>query len=378
MLENNFIIIAFWKWWRTLDRQLLLAVLILISASLLLVTTASSSVANRIGLPEDFFSKRHIFYVLISFFLVVLFSNLSVQRIKQIGISLFLLNFIFLILVKFVGYEIKGAKRWINIVGFSLQPSEFIKPFFAIIVAYIFSIYHNRNYSFIISATIYLFVAILLILQPDLGMLITLTGIWGIQLFIAGLPLIWIFGAVIFIAFGLYFAYLFLPHVTSRIDSFLDPNAHENYQVSQSIKAFETGGYFGKGPGEGIIKHNIPDSHADFIFAIAGEEFGSVMCVFISLVFAFIVIRGIILLIKKSDEFVVLASSGIISQLALQSIINMGVSLNLLPTKGMTLPFISYGGSSSIAVGISVGILLSLSKDQISETSYKVDIEENG
>jgi cell division protein FtsW len=376
MVDNNFFKIIMWKWWRSVDRPLVFSVLILTATSLLLVTTASSSVANRIGVAEDFFSKRHIIYVLISLICVMFFSNLSLNSIKKIGILFFVVNFIFLILVKFMGYEIKGAKRWVNILGFSLQPSEFIKPFFGIIVAYIFSYFQNKNISFIYTIIIYSAVTGLLILQPDLGMVVTLTGIWGVQLFIAGMPLIWILCAFLFIIFGLYFAYLFLPHVTSRIDSFLDPTSHENYQVSQSLKAFESGGYFGKGPGEGTIKHNIPDSHADFIFSIAGEEFGSVICAFITLTFAFIVVRGILILSRKNDEFTILACTAILAQLALQSIINMGVSLNMLPTKGMTLPFISYGGSSSIAVGISIGILLSLSKEQVCEKLYKVELNE--
>lgn len=368
--NHNFIQLAIWKWWRSIDQQLLIATSILIGISILLVTTASSSVAIRIGASEDFFATRHLAYVGISAVCLLLFTMLSNESAKKIAILGFIINVGLLILVKFYGYEVKGARRWINILGFSLQPSEFIKPCFAVFTGWVFSCFTHKNVSFVVSAAVYLLVAVLLIIQPDLGMLITLTGIWGVQLFIAGLPYIWIIGAFISMTIGMLLAYEFLPHVTARIDSFLNPNLHENYQVSQSLNAFKHGGLFGTGPGEGTIKHNIPDSHADFIFAVAGEEFGSVLCSFISLVFAFIVLRGIIGLIRKKDEFTILASAGILSQLALQSIINMGVSLNLLPTKGMTLPFISYGGSSTISIGIAIGMLLTFSKTNITNTRY--------
>ncbi|MDX1924329.1 MAG: putative peptidoglycan glycosyltransferase FtsW [Rickettsiaceae bacterium] len=374
--EANFLKILFWKWWRGVDRQFLIAIGILIFFSLLLVTTASSAVAARIGVADDFFSSRHLFYMLASFLSLILVSTLNTSSVKKLGIAIFAANFILLIMVKFYGFEIKGARRWINILGFSIQPSEFIKPGFAIVTAIIFSHFGNRNISFILSAALYGVTAFLMIIQPDLGMVMTLTGIWGVQIFVAGLPLIWMICAVLMIAIGLVLAYKLLPHVTARIDSFFDPQSHENYQVSQSLKAFHSGGLFGKGPGEGVVKNHIPDSHADFIFSVAGEEFGIVICMFISLVFAFIVLRSILSLMRKNNEFVILASSGIIGQLALQSVINMGVALNLLPTKGMTLPFISYGGSSTIAIGIGVGMLLALSKNEVQMIKYNI-LEKN-
>ena len=370
--DVNPIKLLIWKWWRGVDQQLILAVVILLSLSLLLVTTSSASVANRIGVHENFFASRHIFYVTICLFVILFFSSFDEDSIRKYTLLFFIINLVLLALVKFIGYEVKGARRWINILGFSLQPSEFIKPFFALLVADIFARFRSRNFSFLVSLSIYILVAALLILQPDLGMLITLTGIWGVQLFIAGMPYIWIAVAGVLIFAGMVLAYNFLPHVTSRIDSFLDPTSSENYQVSQSLKAFQSGGLFGRGPGEGVVKNNIPDSHADFIFAVAGEEFGIVICIFISMVFAFVVLRGILNIAKNENEFVVIASSGIIAQFALQSIINMGVSLNMLPTKGMTLPFISYGGSSTIAVGIAIGILLALSKARVHQFNYNI------
>ncbi|MDX2049936.1 MAG: putative peptidoglycan glycosyltransferase FtsW [Rickettsiaceae bacterium] len=364
--------IILWRWWRGLDQHLLIAIAILVFFSLILVTTSSPAVAMRIGVREDFFSTRHIIYISLSLAALVFTSSQNIENIKKIGIAIFVANIFFLVLVKFGGYEVKGAKRWINLFGFSLQPSEFIKPSFSIITAFIITSLHNRNTAFLISSSIYLVIATLLLMQPDLGMAVTLSGIWGIQLFVAGLPILFVGIAIFFLSVSLLIAYKIFPHVAERIDAFLDPEAHENYQVVQSLRAFRDGGLFGKGPGEGTVKHHIPDSHADFIFAVAGEEFGTMVCIFITSVFAFIVIKSIYSLMSKKSEFPVLAASGIIAQLAIQSLINIGVTINLLPTKGMTLPFISYGGSSTIAVGFAIGMLLALLRTEISYKPYNI------
>ncbi|MDX1917024.1 MAG: putative peptidoglycan glycosyltransferase FtsW [Rickettsiaceae bacterium] len=371
-METNLFKILLWKWWRGIDRQFLIAIGILIFFSVLLVTAASGSVAARIGVHEDFFSSRHLVYMVLCVLCIVGVSNLPKESILKLGVILFAVNIILLILVKFYGYEIKGARRWINLAGFSVQPSEFIKPAFAIIVAYIFTTMKNRNLAFFMTFLIFALVAGLIILQPDLGMVVTIIGIWGAQTFIAGMPIIWMVCGGLIVCIGIFIAYNFLPHVAVRINSFLDPESYENYQVSKSLAAFHTGGLFGKGPGEGVVKSHIPDSHADFIFAVAGEEYGIVICIFISLVFAFIVIKTILSIAKKHDEFSIIVCTGIIGQFGLQSIINMCVALNLLPTKGMTLPFISYGGSATIGAGIGAGILLALSKNDVNFIKYDV------
>ena len=274
--------------------------------------------------------------------------------------------------MKFYGYEVKGATRWIRIAGFSYQPSEFMKPFFAVVIGWILSLKYEEDFpSISLCLILYIIVAILLIVQPDFGMLILTTAVFATQLFIAGLPRIWIFIAFIGSFGGIMSAYILLPHVTSRINSFLDPVGNENYQAEKSILAFEHGGLYGRGPGEGSIKQYLPDSHTDFIFAVAGEEFGAIICVMIMLVFAFIVLRTLFRLVGEEDKFVQLASTGLITQFGLQATINMGVTLNLLPTKGMTLPFISYGGSSTLAIAITVGMLLGLTKRKTSLVRYK-------
>lgn len=366
--KNNFIK----NWWRGVDQQAMIALGILISFSLMLVTTTSSAVAEKIGLIDNYFSSRQVLYLFVAAFFIIILSSISKKWVKRLGIAGFLFSIVMLVLVKFYGYEVKGATRWISIAGFSYQPSEFIKPFFAIVTGWILSLRYEDDFpSFRLCSALYLLVASLLIIQPDFGMLVLITAVFGAQLFVAGLPFVWIVLAIVTAAFGALGAYLLLPHVASRINNFLSPGSGENYQISKSILAFENGGLYGKGPGEGSIKQHLPDSHTDFIFAVAGEEFGAIICLVIICVFAFIVLKTLIRLQDENDKFVQLASIGLVTQFGLQATINMGVTLNLLPTKGMTLPFISYGGSSTLAISVTVGMLLALTKRKTSLIKYK-------
>ena len=373
IVKNSFIK----KWWRLVDQQLVVALTILFSFSLMLVTTASPAVANRIGLTENYFSARQVVFLSIAALLMLTFSLLDKKWIKRLSILGFLFSLFMLIMVRLYGYEVKGAVRWISIKGFSYQPSEFIKPFFAVVTGWILSLKNEEDFPSIkICLGLYTLVAILLVIQPDFGMLVMVTVVFGIQLFVSGLPLIWIILAVIGGLFGVITSYLLLPHVTARINKFLDPSSSENYQVGKSIMAFEQGGMYGRGPGEGVVKQHIPDSHTDFIFAVAGEEFGAFICLMIISVFAFIVFRTLFKIIKEEDKFIRLAAIGLICQFGLQVVINIGVTLNLLPTKGMTLPFISYGGSSTLAISIAIGMLLGLTKRKTSLNKYKIQISD--
>lgn len=368
-LSNNYIK---W-WWRSIDQQMIIALVILFVFSIMLVTTSGSAVANRIGLNEYYFASRQLFYLASAFLLIIFFSFLSRKWLKRFSILGFIGSILLLILVRFYGYEIKGATRWINILGLSIQPSEFVKPFFAVVAGWILSLKFEDEFpSFSICISLYSIVALLLIIQPDFGMLVMVTAVFGIQLFIAGMPIFWIILAAFMLVFAVTVAYFWLPHVTKRINSFLDPDSSSNYQVGKSIRAFEHGGLYGRGPGEGAVKQVLPDSHTDFIFAVAGEEFGAIICLIIVGIFAFIVIRSLLKLINEEDKFIQLAASGIISQIGLQAIINIGVTLNLLPTKGMTLPFISYGGSSTLAIAIATGMLLGFTKHKTSLSKYKI------
>ena len=269
-----------------------------------------------------------------------------------------------MILVLFIGEEIKGARRWISLGFISIQPSEFIKPFFSILTASILmQRYINPKFpAFKLSFILYAMVIGLVILQPDFGMAITISAVWAGQMFLAGLSMVWVVLLTIGGVVGLLAAYNFLPHVTVRINSFLDPSTSENYQVKKSIEAFTNGGVFGTGPGEGTVKQHLPDSHTDFIFAVVGEELGMIVCLLIIFLFAFIVIRGLIRVIKVGDLFAMLAVAGLLMQLGFQAIINIGVTLHLLPTKGMTLPLMSYGGSSILSVSLTIGAILALTR----------------
>lgn len=368
-VKNNFIK----RWWKVIDQQTIIAMVILLAFSLMLVTTASPAVANRIGLTDNYFSSRHLVFLTLAVIIILTFSLLDKKWIRRLAIFGFLGSLLMLVLVKLYGFEVKGATRWINIGGFSYQPSEFMKPFFAVVTGWILSLHYHEDFpSFKVCFILFLCVAALLIIQPDFGMLVMVSAVFGIQLFVAGLPIIWLFIAIFASVFGSIGAYLLLPHVASRINRFLDPVNSENYQVTRSLEAFESGGLYGKGPGEGSVKQFLPDSHTDFIFAVAGEEFGAVICLMIIITFAYIVIRILANLLHEDDKFIQIAAIGIISQFGLQAVINMGVSLNLLPTKGMTLPFISYGGSSTLAISIGMGMLLGLTKRKASLVKYRL------
>jgi len=369
LVKNNFIK----RWWKVIDQQTIIAMVILLAFSLMLVTTASPAVANRIGLTDNYFSSRHLVFLTLAVIIILTFSLLDKKWIRRLAILGFLGSLVMLVLVKFYGFEVKGATRWINIGGFSYQPSEFMKPFFAVVTGWILSLHYHEDFpSFKVCFILFLCVAALLIIQPDFGMLVMVSAVFGIQLFVAGLPIIWLFIAIFASVFGSIGAYLLLPHVASRINRFLDPVNSENYQVTRSLEAFESGGLYGKGPGEGSVKQFLPDSHTDFIFAVAGEEFGAIICLMIIITFAYIVIRMLVNLLHEDDKFTQIAAIGIISQFGLQAVINMGVSLNLLPTKGMTLPFISYGGSCTLAISIGMGMLLGLTKRKASLVKYRL------
>ncbi len=352
------------SWWITVDRYILTAFIITIIFSVIMVTTASPAVAERIGLHSFYFIQRQLIFLFLGVFIMLGVSFCSFETIKKFAFVGFIIFLTLLVAVLIVGTEIKGSKRWISLGVIAIQPSEFIKPFFAVVTAIILmQRYVNPQFpSFKVSFLLYLIIIGLLALQPDLGMAITMTAIWGGQMFLAGLSMLWIFFLTIGAVIGLVGAYTFLPHVTVRVNSFLDPDTSDNYQIKKSIEAFINGGVTGTGPGEGVVKQHLPDSHTDFIFAVVGEELGMIVALLVILLFAFIVVRGLWRVSKVGDLFAILAVSGLILQLGFQAVVNIGVTLHLLPTKGMTLPFISYGGSSMIAMSICFGLILAFTK----------------
>lgn len=352
------------SWLSTVDKYMLIAIAITIIFSVIMVTTASPAVAERIGLPPFYFIQRQLIFLVMGSFIMLFISFLPFDLLYRFTLGGFIIFILLMILVLFLGEEIKGARRWISLGFIAIQPSEFIKPFFAILTASILmNRYTNSKFpAFLFSLLLYMLVVGLIILQPDLGMVITISVVWGGQMFLAGLSMIWIALLVIGALLGLLAAYTFFPHVAVRMNSFLDPDVSENYQVKKSLEAFNHGGILGAGPGEGIVKLHLPDSHTDFIFAVVGEELGMITCLLIIFLFAFIVIRGLIRVMKVGDLFSILAVSGLLMQLGFQAMVNIGVTLHLLPTKGMTLPLISYGGSSILAVSLTIGAILALTR----------------
>lgn len=352
------------SWWWTVDRFSLLAIFLIIAFGAIMVTTSSQAVAERIGMDSFYFVKRQFCFLMASIVILLsisLLPPLAVRRFASIG---FALGIFLLIGVLIFGTETNGAKRWIFLFGFSLQPSEFMKPFFIIVTAWMLSESKIRVgfKGFQISFILYAMLAALLIMQPDFGMFVVVTAVWGGQLFIAGMPMLWIYAIVAGGISTLLMAYLFFPHVAYRIDSFIHSGSNANYQVTRSLEAFENGGFLGRGPGEGVVKQHLPDSHTDFVFAVVGEELGAVACIIVVALYGFIVIRGLKRMMGETDLFLVYAVSGLLMQFGFQSVINMGVALNLLPTKGMTLPFVSYGGSSMLAIATAMGMMLALTK----------------
>ncbi|MFT6346971.1 MAG: cell division protein FtsW, partial [Myxococcota bacterium] len=323
----------------------------------------SPAVAERISTTKLFFVKKQILFVFASIIIITLISFFDKQQIKLMAISGFLTCLVLLFLVLFFGSEAKGATRWIMLFGFNIQPSEFIKIFFLVANAYLLQKLKKSNFliKYGASATFYALILALLILQPDFGMSLVLTALWLIQLFVFGLPMFLIILCGLLGIAGAIMAYFTLPHVADRIDRFLNLD-QANYQVERSVDAYVNGGFFGTGPGNGIVKQYIPDAHTDFIFAVVAEEFGLITCLFVMVVLFFIVSRVIKYAINEKDLFAKLATIGLASQIALQSLVNIAVSIGMLPTKGMTIPFISYGGSSLVAVSIGFGIILALTK----------------
>lgn len=352
------------EWWWTVDRGLLGAFMILIVFGIALVTTASAPVAEHLGLWHYHFLMRHLVFLVPSLILLFGVSMLDSRRIWRLASLGFAGALLAMILVLFIGVEIKGAQRWIHMFGFSLQPSEFIKPLFLIVSAWLMSLQKTKEnvHGNAIAAGIYGLVIGLLLLQPDLGMTVIVTMSWASQIFLAGMPFRYMLGFAALAILGLALAYFSFSHVQSRIDRFLDPESGDNFQVEKSIEAFQSGGLLGKGPGQGDVKLYLPDAHADFIFSVVGEELGLIFVLIVMGIFGFILLRGFNRLMGEDDMFVVLSVGGLLTMFGLQALVHMGSSLNLLPAKGMTLPFISYGGSSLIAIGFAMGVVLALTK----------------
>ncbi|HXP98041.1 MAG TPA: putative lipid II flippase FtsW [Telmatospirillum sp.] len=361
------------RWWWTVDRWTMAAVAALVAVGALLIMAASPAVAERIGADHFHFVRRQFVFLLPALLVIFSVSLLSPKNIRRLACLGFLGAVALMAMTLVSGQEIKGATRWVSLAGITIQPSEFVKPTFAVVAAWMFA-EQRLSETFpgnMISLGLYLVVACLLLLQPDVGMTLVVSSVWFVEFFLAGLPLVWVLMGMVVGLGGLVGAYFTFSHVASRIDRFLDPTAGDSYQVTTALQAFHYGGFFGRGPGEGRVKAVLPDAHTDFIMAVAGEEFGLILCLAVVGIFAFVVLRGFARMLAEENLFVLLATSGLLVQFGLQAIINMASTLHLMPTKGMTLPFISYGGSSMLALALGMGMVLALTRKRYGQEGWQ-------
>lgn len=352
------------KWFYEIDHKMFLAVLCLMTFGFIITMAASPAVAERISLHQFHFIQKQFVYLITSLFFIITLSGLNERSIKKLILYGFILTIFMMIAVLILSDAAKGAKRWLNFFGFSLQPSEFLKPFYNSTIAIILAKTVNKLKVFITLVGIHSIIVILLLLQPDFGMAILISTVFFIQLFIAEIPILWLLILGCIFLSGAFFVYLLFPHVAKRIEKFLSAADSEvNYQVQKSLESYYSGGLWGKGPGEGTIKYYLPDAHTDFIFPVIAEELGIIFCLFIIGLILYIIMRGFWNVIQmRYSLYRVYCIIPILSFFAIQSIFNIAVTLNLVPTKGMTLPFISYGGSSLIAQSILFGIYLNITK----------------
>jgi cell division protein FtsW len=356
----------FGEWWWTVDRLTLGAIGALMLTGVVLSLAASPPVAGRLGLDPFFFVNRHILYLFPAIAIMLAVSFLSPRQIRRLSIAVFVVSLIMVAATPYFGVEIKGAKRWLVLFGVNIQPSEFLKPAFVILVAWLFGESAKRPDmpTNAISLGMLLTVVALLVVQPDFGQTMLIVLVWSALFFMAGMRLMWMFGLAGVASIGLLTAYFTVPHVARRIQRFLDPASGDTFNIDIATESFVRGGWFGKGPGEGTVKRLLPESHTDFVFAVAAEEFGVALCLALVALFAFIVIRALLRAMRNDDPFTRFASAGLTMLFATQSAINMAVNLHLIPAKGMTLPFISYGGSSMLSLAYAMGMLLALTREQ--------------
>ena len=356
------------RWWWTVDRWTLAAVAALVFFGYVMMMAASPAVAKAIRVSRDIFLLKQVVFLCLAMGVMFTVSLLSPRGVRRVALAGCAIALVLTALTLVAGPEIKGARRWLSLPFMSMQPSEFLKPLFAVVAAWLIA-QGKRETGWLLrlswpalALAMAALIVLLLTLQKDMGMLAVLIGVLIVQFFVSGVHLVFVAGAIGGLGGAAWLAYLSLDHVRRRVDKFLDPSAGDTFQVDLASKAFGAGGLLGRGPGEGRVKDHIPDAHADFVFAVAGEEFGMVVCLVIVLLFAFVALRGLLRMLPERDLYVVLAATGLATGFGLQAFVNLASTLHLIPTKGMTLPFVSYGGSSALAVGLGIGLLLALTR----------------
>jgi cell division protein FtsW len=349
------------RWWWTVDRPLLAGLGLLAISGLVFVLASSPPVAARLGLPQLYFVGHHAMYLLPATVLLLGSSLLSPKGVHRLAVALLALTLVLMVLTLLFGPEIKGARRWLPIGGLVVQPGEFMKPALVIVVAGMLAQadgLRNALPPLLLTAL----ALILLLCQPDVSMALMVACLAGLQLFLAGLPWLLVIGLTAAGGLGLWQAYLFFPHVSARFNSFFDPSAGDHFQVGLALEAVRGAAWFGSGPGEGTVKYALPDAHSDFVFAVIAEEYGLIACLALLGLFAFVLLRGLRRTELVTDRFALLAAAGLLAHFGLQTIVNIGVNLRLVPATGMTLPFISYGGSSLCAIALGMGMFLALTR----------------
>ncbi len=352
------------EWWFTVDWGLLAALFLLTTAGVILSVAASPAVALHLGLEPYFFVHRHLVFLVPAMGILFTVSLLSPRQMLSLAGLVLVLAFLAMMVLPWLGAGAKGAQRWLVLGNLTLQPSEFAKPVFVLLSAWLFArgIETGRPLAPLAALGLFALFVALLVRQPDYGQAVLVTLVWGSLAFLAGRSVLWLGGLVLASGGGLFLAYLTQPHVARRIDAFLFPDSTDRYQLERALQSFVSGGWFGRGPGEGALKQTLPDAHTDFIFAVAAEEFGLLACLLLVALFAFIVLRGLRHAAQETEPFHRLAVAGLFLLFGFQALINMAVNLDLIPAKGITLPFVSYGGSSLLSVALTMGLALGLSR----------------
>lgn len=355
------------KWWRTLDKLTVSCILILFGIGLLLGFAASPPLAEKNGFQPFHYVERQAIFGGTALLAMFLTSMMSPQLVRRLAVIGFFCALIAVLGLPFFGTDFgKGAVRWYSLGFASLQPSEFLKPGFIVVAAWLLAASQEINgppgrlWSFLLTG----FIVVVLALQPDFGQASLILFGWGVMYFVAGAPMMLLVGMAGLVILGGTFAYNNSEHFARRIDGFLNPDIDPTTQIGYATNAIREGGFFGVGVGEGEVKWSLPDAHTDFIIAVAAEEYGLVLVLVVIALYALIVMRSFYRLIKERDPFIRLAGTGLAAMFSVQALINMGVAVRLLPSKGMTLPFVSYGGSSLIAGGIAVGMLLAFTRSR--------------
>jgi cell division protein FtsW len=352
-------------WWWTMDRWLLGAVAILMVLGVTMSFAASPAAAARMNIGDPFhFALRQCVFAAAGAAILIGTSLLDDRGVRRAAFFVYLAAIVIMAALPFIGHSAKGATRWLDLGGFSLQPSEFMKPALIVLVAWMFAEAQKGQGvpGVTIAFALYGISVALLLIQPDVGQTILISVAFGAAFWMAGVPISWVMGLGVFTAGGLMSTYFLFPHVASRVDRFINPEAADTHQVDRAAEAIAAGGLFGRGPGEGVMKRHVPDLHTDFIYSVAAEEYGLVFSLILIGLFAFLVIRGLHRALKLSDPFQQVAAAGLFVLVGEQVLINVAVNLNLIPTKGMTLPFISYGGSSMLAICLTLGLALALTR----------------